>query len=100
MGAAGALSVSADGMWRSRAPEIKARGTVGAGDAMVAALVSALERRMTAPEALRFATAFGSAAAASANRGPSAENVEHLLSEVSIESLSPAAVLDGRETAR
>lgn len=99
LGAAGAFSVSADGMWRSRAPEIAARGTVGAGDAMVAALASALAQRLTAPEALRFATAFGTAAAASATRVPSAENVEPLLSQVSIELLSPAAMPNGRESA-
>jgi fructose-1-phosphate kinase PfkB-like protein len=97
LGAAGALSVSADGMWRSRAREAAARGTVGAGDAMVAALANALGQGMTAPEALRFATAFGSAAAASATRVPSAENVERLLSRVVIEPLSPAAILDSRE---
>lgn len=95
LGAAGALSASAAGMWRARLPEAAAQNTVGAGDAMVAALAHALTQRLLAPEALRLATALASAAAASAAPIASAERVDALLPRVRIEAVAPAGAPNG-----
>lgn len=86
LGSAGAVCASAAGVWRARAPQIAARSTVGAGDAMVAALAWALMRSLAAPEALRLATALGSATAASDAPLPPAGGLEALLPEVLVES--------------
>jgi len=63
LGADGALAASADQVWRARCPSLQARSSVGAGDAMVAALVYALLNNLPDDEALRLATAAGSATA-------------------------------------
>ena len=85
LGSGGAVGATADGVWRSRAPEILPRNTVGAGDAMVAALAWALMRSLPVPEALRLATALGSAAAASDAALPPAGRFEMLVSDVLVE---------------
>jgi 1-phosphofructokinase len=91
LGAAGAVCATGIGAWRARAPQITPRNTVGSGDAMVAALAWALMRSLTVPEALRLATALGSAAAASDAPLPPAGSLEALLPEVLIEAAAPAA---------
>jgi 1-phosphofructokinase len=63
LGAEGALVASAREVWRARCPSLAARSSVGAGDAMVAALVYALLRDLPEEESLRLATAAGSATA-------------------------------------
>jgi 1-phosphofructokinase len=89
LGADGALCASAAGVWRARAPRITARNTVGAGDAMVAALAWAAMGSLTAPEALRLATALGSATAASHEPLPARGAIDGLLPDVIIEALAP-----------
>jgi 1-phosphofructokinase len=91
LGPEGAVCATASGAWRARAPQIRARNTVGSGDAMVAALAWALMRALTAPEALRLATALGSASAASDAPLPAAGSLEALLPEVLIEAAAPDA---------
>jgi tagatose 6-phosphate kinase len=72
-----ALSLGADGLLlagaavgmqagfvRVRAPQIKCKNTVGAGDALLAGIVWALERGLPLEEAARWGVACGSAAAA------------------------------------
>lgn len=85
LGPAGAVCASAEGVWRARAPQITPRNTVGSGDAMVAAFAWALMRSLPAPEALRLATAFGSATAASDAPLPATGRIEALLPDVLIE---------------
>ena len=63
LGAEGALAASAVQVWRARGPSLQARSSVGAGDAMVAALVHALLNNLPEDEALRLAAAAGSATA-------------------------------------
>jgi 1-phosphofructokinase len=63
LGAEGALAASAREVWRARCPSLAARSSVGAGDAMVAALVYALLKDLPEEESLRLATAAGSATA-------------------------------------
>jgi 1-phosphofructokinase len=65
LGSAGALLVTGgDGVWRARPPVFRPAGTVGAGDAMVAAFACAFLNASPWREALRLATGAGSASAA------------------------------------
>jgi 1-phosphofructokinase len=89
LGPAGAVCASTTGAWRARAPQITPQNTVGSGDAMVAALAWALMRSLSAPDALRFATALGSAVAASDAPLPPPGLLEALLPEVLIEAAAP-----------
>jgi 1-phosphofructokinase len=89
LGADGAVCASAAGAWRARVPQIAARNTVGSGDAMVAALAWALTRSLAVPEALRLATALGSATAASDGPLPPSGRLEALLPGVLVEAVAP-----------
>ncbi len=97
LGARGCVGASAAGVWRAHAPRIAARNTVGAGDAMVAALASSLTRSIELSEALRIATALGSATAGSDGPLPPAGRLEALLPEVRAETVEPA---ESRATTR
>ena len=64
LGGDGALLLAEDGaIYRQEAYRGEVRGTVGAGDSMVAGFLAALERGADVSEALRFAVAAGSATA-------------------------------------
>ena len=89
LGAAGAVSASASGIWRTAPPELAVRNTVGAGDAMVAALAFALSQSLPAPDALRAATALSAAAAASAAPVPALELFHELQPKVTIQAVAP-----------
>lgn len=58
MGKDGACFVTANEALVARPPDVEVRSTVGAGDAMVAGLVSAQARGLTLAESARVATAF------------------------------------------
>lgn len=62
MGAGGALSVSDSGMRRFRAPVVNVASRLGAGDSMVAGIVSGLLRGLPLEEAVLYGIAAGSAA--------------------------------------
>ena len=62
LGAAGALVADREGCTRLRAPSVKPRSKVGAGDSMVAGTVVGLARGYPALEAVRFGVAAGAAA--------------------------------------
>jgi 1-phosphofructokinase len=64
LGADGALAVSQRERWRAWSPSVTASSSIGAGDAMVAALAFAMTRGMALADALRLATAAGAASAA------------------------------------
>jgi 1-phosphofructokinase len=61
LGAAGAILVDAEGEHHADTPPVRARSTVGAGDALLAGFLSA---GGAGPDALRHAVAWGAAAAA------------------------------------
>jgi 1-phosphofructokinase len=63
LGGAGAVLVTAEGAWHASPPPITLRSTVGAGDSTVAGYVLAHTRDLSAPDRLRLAVAYGSAAA-------------------------------------
>ena len=88
LGVGGALSASASGMWYAIPPELTVRNTIGAGDAMVAALAFGLSQSQSAPEVLRLATALSSAAAASAAPVPPLDLFQRMLPHVTIEAAS------------
>jgi 1-phosphofructokinase len=96
LGSAGALAVSPAGMWRARPPAIAARSTVGAGDAMVAALACGLVRALSPADSLRLATAMSCAAAAASGPFGAPDEISAFLPQVSIAAVpgqlaSPAA---------
>jgi 1-phosphofructokinase len=95
LGPGGALSASPTEMWRAHVPAIAARSTVGAGDAMMAALAHGLTRALSAADALRLAAAVSCAAAATMERYPLPHEVEPLLSRILIEPCPVAPVGGG-----
>jgi 1-phosphofructokinase family hexose kinase len=62
-GAAGAIAVGPEGVWKAVPPSVVARSTVGSGDSMVAGLTIALTEGTDIVEALRLGTAAGAATA-------------------------------------
>lgn len=62
LGAGGALLATASGARRFPAPTVQVASRIGAGDSMVAGIVSALARGLTVEEAVLFGVAAGSAA--------------------------------------
>lgn len=62
LGAAGVLWASRGGVDRVRAPTVRIRSKVGAGDSMVAGIVLALAREQELAEAVRYGVAAGAAA--------------------------------------
>lgn len=63
LGAAGAVLVDPTGSWLAASPPITPRSTVGAGDSALAGYVRAALSGADAPDRLRMAVAYGSAAA-------------------------------------
>ena len=76
LGASGAVLVTAEGAWHASPPPIVPRSTVGAGDSSVAGYVLADCGGGAAPDRLRNAVAYGSAAASMA--GSALPTPEHL----------------------
>lgn len=64
LGAAGAVLVDGTGAWLATPPPIEPRSTVGAGDSSLAGYVCADVAGASAPDRLRMAVAYGSAATA------------------------------------
>jgi 1-phosphofructokinase len=85
LGPDGAISASADGTWRARVPAVISRSTVGAGDAMMAALAYGLVQSLSQPEALRLATAAVCAAVVAVERYLSSSDIHTLLPQILIE---------------
>lgn len=92
LGPDGALSASPAGMWRARPPGVSAHSTVGAGDAMVAALAYGLMQSLSASAALRLATAASCAAAVTAGPFAAMEQIDALVGQISIEPVPPALI--------
>ena len=88
LGAEGALAASAREVWRARCPSLEVRSSVGAGDAMVAALVYALRKDLPEEESLRLATAAGSATASmSGSRVADFKRIQEFLPRIQMERL-------------
>ena len=65
LGGDGAVLSCEEGLFHGRPPELTPVNTVGCGDAMVGAFAAAMERKMPAKEALRYAVAASAASAMS-----------------------------------
>ena len=61
LGAAGAVICAGDAVWHAAPPPVDRGSAVGAGDALLAALLTALGQGQTSGDALRFAVAAGTA---------------------------------------
>jgi 1-phosphofructokinase len=91
MGAQGAIFVEADQALLARPPQIKLVSTVGAGDAMVAGLITSKLRGFSLSDCARLATAFslGALSQVGPNLPPPAA-IEAFTQQVEIEVLHPA----------
>ncbi len=99
LGGAGALLACEEGIFMARPPKLPAVNTVGCGDSMVGAFAVAMERRMSHPDALRYAVSVASANALSPNTGDFAPDVrETIEKQVIIERLSQ--MQGGKESCR
>jgi 1-phosphofructokinase len=88
LGAAGALLVNDTGSWLATPPPIMPRSTVGAGDAALAGYLRADVGGAEAPQRLRMAVAYGSAAAALPGSAlPSPAQID--LDDVAVTLISP-----------
>ncbi len=82
LGARGALFVTAQTTERFAAIPVTAKSTVGAGDSMLAGIISGLTRGLALPEAVRFGMAAGAAALlGSGTQLCRLEDVEHLYAQ-------------------
>jgi 1-phosphofructokinase len=83
LGAAGALFVNKDGIWRAPPLPVPVKSTVGAGDSMVAALAYGLERGLAAEDCFALAMAASAGAVTTeGTRAPEKTAVDRLLKEV------------------
>lgn len=76
LGKDGALLVCEEGIYQGRPPVMKVVNTVGCGDSMVGAFAVALEKKMSAVEALKYAVSVATANAMSPNTGEFAPEVQ------------------------
>ena len=86
MGQSGAIFVTGDSKVKCPALSVKAHSTVGAGDAMVAALAYAWDRKFPEEETIRLCMAVSAGAVTTVGtKPPSKELVEELKEQVVIE---------------
>jgi 6-phosphofructokinase 2 len=85
IGAGGAIVIDRDGPTRFRAPTVKVRSSVGAGDSMVAGLAVGIQRRLSVPEAVSLGVAAGTATVLTEGTGLCRpEDVADLLGAVAV----------------
>jgi len=88
MGAEGALFLSEEACWRGYGLKVEARSTVGAGDAMMAALAYGVHAKLPLRETARLALALSAASVLqSGTQGADPAQVKELLGRVEIEKL-------------
>ena len=85
LGSKGAVLATESGVYAVNAPDVEVLSTIGAGDSSIAGFISAKAKDADDGEALRVASAFGSAACMSeGTRPPMKEDVEALLANVNV----------------
>lgn len=88
MGKEGSIFISKQEVYQAEALKIKAHSSVGAGDAMVAAIAYALEQNYDLPKLIRLAVACSAGAVMTKGTQPaSREVVEELMSQVTVRKL-------------
>ena len=88
LGAEGAIFVSPEGAWQARGLKVPVRSTVGAGDAMVAAMAHGIQSGLDREEQIRLAMAMGAASVMEdGTQAPDPETVRALAVKVEITAL-------------
>ena len=88
MGKSGAMLVMPNGEVRGPALSVKAHSTVGAGDAMVAALAYSWDNRLSGEETIRLCMATSAGAVMTVGtKPPTKELIEELKKQVMIEKI-------------
>ena len=88
-GSGGALLLTMRGIYEACAPKVVVRSTVGAGDAMLAALACGTVKQQSAPELLRLAVAIGSASVTcEGTQVPPLPQVRQLQEMITVEEIS------------
>lgn len=83
MGALGAMLISRDATYKTEAPIVKRKTTVGAGDSMVAGIVFYISQGKSLQQALQYGVACGTAATMNAGTALcNKDDVEHLYSQI------------------
>lgn len=89
LGAEGAWFVSPAGLWKARGPRVDVKSTVGAGDALVAALTVALSQGREPAEALGWAVAVATASVVKPGTGAGdPADAARFLAQVTVEASS------------
>ncbi len=90
LGADGLLLAQNDQLLHARPPQVAAQTPVGVGDALLAGLLYALQRKLPLPEVARWGVAAGSAAAMTPGVGVGRlEEITALAQQVTVAALSP-----------
>lgn len=85
LGAQGALLYCPQGCFEAHAPTIEAISTIGAGDSSIAGFCAAAKLSLDAPDRLRYAVSYGSAACmVMGTQAPKKEDIQALLGQVEI----------------
>lgn len=88
LGGDGVLYITQDGCWKTTAPKVAVKSTVGAGDATLSGFLYGMGLGWTGPEALRFGTACGTASVCcDGTCFPHREQIQHILDQVGLSSL-------------
>lgn len=88
LGAQGALLCCPDGCFAANAPAIEAISTIGAGDSAIAGFCAAAGMGLDAPERLRYAVAYGSAACTvMGTQPPKPADIKALLRQIEVTAL-------------
>lgn len=88
LGSKGAIYISNEGIYFADALKVKVKGTVGAGDSMVAGLIYSMVNKFNAVDTLKFATACGGATVSlDGTEACTLSQVQALLSKVKVEKI-------------
>lgn len=88
LGAAGAVFLSAGGVFKANSLKVPVHSTVGAGDAMVSAMAYGLEKKLSWETRIRLAMAMGAASVMSdGTQAPNADLVWRLAEQVEIQKM-------------
>ncbi len=86
LGAEGLLGATSEGVWLAKPPKVDAISTVGAGDSAVAAMVLALQEKMSTEEVIRRGAAAGTASTLTPGTATlRKKDFEKVLSETTVE---------------
>ena len=90
LGADGALAASEREQWRAYSPPVTASSSIGAGDAMVAALAFAMKQGLELEDALRLAIAAGAASVATNGSASELGSIQDYSKGVTLHSVGEA----------